>query len=398
MQTDSIKPIEQGQRTAIVDILRGWALLGVVIMNYIDFARLAPSTAKPHNTDVASTVTYYITSIFFAEKSWTLLSMLFGYGFAVLIGNLQKKGHNPVKFFTGRMFWLFVLAFINSAFFFGDILKDYALMGLLMLFFYRISGKAAFISAIALFVLVLFTYPLIAKYMPYDYVKVVDSIMPLYHSGKLGSTLFFNLKGTWEIEVISPAYAIPIHMTMLACMLLGLSAYRYNIFNCLGYFKRIIKRTCWIALVAATALTLFGIFTAKYQLGYKKYISLFTLTVLCTLAFIASSICLLYIGGKLKKFFSFLGYFGKMTLTNYMVQNVISMFVFSGAGAGIYTTMHPAFYVGLAVVVYILQGFFSKWWLTRYYYGPVEWLWRQLSYRRRLPIKREKDKAVAVLQ
>ena len=73
-----------------------------------------------------------------------------------------------------------------------------------------------------------------------------------------------------------------------------------------------------------------------------------------------------------------------------MVQNVISFFVFSGAGLGLYNTMHPAFYVGLAIGVYILQVIFSKWWLNHYNYGPVEWLWRQLSYGKRLPIKKER--------
>ncbi len=397
MQPNTIKPIEQNQRTAIVDILRGWALLGVVMMNYIDFASFESSTTKPHHTDLGSTITYYIMNILFAAKSWTLLSLLFGYGFAVLINNLQKKGYNAPKFFAKRMFWLFVLAFINCALFFGDILKDYAFIGLLMILFYRISGKAALISALILIALIPFMYPLLTKLWPYDYSKAVDSLMPLYHS-RLPGTFAFNLKGTWLLEVIFPLYLIPVHLTQLACMLLGLSAYRYNIFNRLIDYKKYIKRTWLITLCAGTLLTVLGIVSWKYKFTYRNYVNLSTITVLCTMLFIASSVCLLYMAGKLKKFFASLSFFGKMTLTNYMTQNVISLFLFTGAGLGIYSSLHPAVYVGIGIGVYILQVFFSKWWLANYNYGPVEWLWRQLSYGKRLPIKKGKAQPAAILQ
>jgi uncharacterized protein len=171
-------------------------------------------------------------------------------------------------------------------------------------------------------------------------------------------------------------------------MLFGLSAYRYNIFNRLPSLKKYIKRVFWISLSIAVLLTAFNMLIAKHNYPFKKYFSSGMMLVLSTMVFIASSVCWLYVAGKLKRFFTSLEYFGKMTLTNYMVQNVISMFIFSGAGLGLYSNMHPAFYIGLAVVVYTLQAFFSKWWLTHYCYGPVEWLWRQLSYARRLPLKK----------
>ena len=192
-------------------------------------------------------------------------------------------------------------------------------------------------------------------------------------------------------------YLIPTHMMLFACMLFGLSAYRYNIFNRLAALKKYIKRVFWISLAIAVLLTLFNLAIAKHDYGFKKYFWSGMLVVLSTMVFIASAICWLYVAGKLKKFFASLGYFGKMTLTNYMVQNVISMFVFSGVGLGLYSNMHPAFYVGVAIVVYTLQVFFSRWWLAHYYYGPVEWIWRQLSYGKRLPVKKQNIQPEAAL-
>src|SRR5687767_2103582 len=132
MQPASVQPIQQSQRTAIVDILRGWALLGVVLMNYVDYFYMGLdfSTWKP---DMLANILQGFGNILFAAKSWTMLSFLFGYGFAVLMNNVESKGINPVGFFSRRMFWLFVLAIINSAFFWGDILKDYSVMGMVLL-------------------------------------------------------------------------------------------------------------------------------------------------------------------------------------------------------------------------------------------------------------------------
>ena len=143
MQPTAI-PIQQNQRTAIVDILRGWALLGVVLMNYIDYFYIGLDEA--YKPDQLSGVLQAIGGILFAAKSWTMLSLLFGYGFAVLMQNIAAKGMQPAVFFTRRMFWLLVLGIINSMLFFGDILKDYALLGLVLLLLHRLSAKAALIG------------------------------------------------------------------------------------------------------------------------------------------------------------------------------------------------------------------------------------------------------------
>ena len=112
MQPTSLQPVQQTQRTAIIDILRGWALLGVVLMNYADYFYMGIDfkTFKP---DLLTKILMGICNIIFSAKSWTMLSFLFGYGFSVLMQNVEAKGINPALFFSRRMFWLFVLAIIN---------------------------------------------------------------------------------------------------------------------------------------------------------------------------------------------------------------------------------------------------------------------------------------------
>jgi uncharacterized protein len=370
-----------------VDILRGWAILGVVIMNYMEFAKFNTAFVVQPKTDVWGSVTFNILNIFFESKSWTLLSVLFGYGFAVIIGKFQREGYNPVKFFAGRMFWLFVLAFINSCFFFGDILKDYAFMGLLFLLFYRAKGKATFVLALIIIFITPAIIPLL-RFIPYDMIGTFNKILPLFHSSNVFNVFSFNLQGTYVRQILQPFYAIACHLIILACMLLGFSAYHFDVLHRLNERKKYIKLVFWFSLLFSVLMILLFIATARFNWGYIKYYFPLFMPILGTMLFISSGICWLYISGKLKGLFRAFGYTGKMTLTNYMVQNVISMFIFSGAGFAVYNTWHPAAIAGFAIGIFILQVYFSKWWLTRYNYGPVEWVWRQLSYGKRLSNKK----------
>src|SRR5579863_9074097 len=102
MESTIVGPVGQNKRIAIVDILRGWSLLGVVLMNYTAIFFFVGS--KP-NPDAFNNFLIGFGNVVFDSKPWTLLSVLFGYGFAILMDNVASKGINPVGFFWGRMFW-----------------------------------------------------------------------------------------------------------------------------------------------------------------------------------------------------------------------------------------------------------------------------------------------------
>ncbi|HTM99086.1 MAG TPA: DUF418 domain-containing protein [Pedobacter sp.] len=381
------QPIQQNNRTVIVDILRGWALLGVVLMNYYDFFTLDRNweTFKP---DTFTNIVMYVVSIVFAAKSWTMLSVLFGYGFAVLMSNVKEKGHNPYGFFAGRMFWLLVLAFINSALFFGDILKDYALLGFLMLFFYKSSAKTTFRLSIVL----LIALPAIVGYvgsLKDTGWSQMEKQFPLYHSHNLIDVFWFGLKGTYLAQMISKPYLYSVHVAMFICFLWGFTLYKINFFNDLSTKIKQVKRAFWICLAVTIFFTVFFMLTQKLDWAFLKHYRMRYWLIFATMLTIGSGICWLYISGKLKSFFASLAVFGKMTLTNYMTQNLIGLLVFSGFGLGYWNTKPVWFYLLLAVLVYTIQVYFSKWWLSKYNYGPVEWVWRQLSYGKRLPLKKK---------
>jgi uncharacterized protein len=384
MPEHDFKPIEASQRLPLIDILRGWALLGVVVMNYGEFyfLGLAPHHPTNHATDIFITIANGI----FSSKSWSLLSFLFGYGFAVIMQNTRLKNVNSTTFFVKRMLWLFVLAFIDSAFYFGDILKDYAFLGLLLLLFNWCSVKTSLYISAALFLATPVINAIVVHLAGNLDITILKPYLPLYESHSLLNVLWFGLISTWKGQVTNLNLGVTIHTVMFCCFLLGQAAQKSGFFNKIQANKSIIKKIwaiCGVLIIVDTTLVL----TIKKVADIQDYLNLDYWSVMVIMAFIATSICLLYLADKLKIVFGGLQAMGKMTLTNYMVQNLVSIFLFSGFGLGFGLTnrLSAPYYYLLGLLIFITQIFISKWWLRKFYYGPVEWVWRQLSYGKRLP-------------
>jgi uncharacterized protein len=385
--TNYYQPLAQSKRTAIVDILRGWAIFGVAIGNYsgYQFIGIPNETKNSTLSEVLSNFDQY----FLAGKSWTLLTILFGYGFAILINNVASKGKNPVAFFSWRMLLLFGLAFINSSFWFGDILKDYAFLGLILLLFSKCSAKTlGYISAILILAI-----PFIMSYIKGLNIEKVSIItnpeyLKLYHSGNWLDFFRFNLLASFYQQIIVPGYAITSHIVMLACMLFGVMLQKIDFFNRLNEMKKLLKYVLICSFFIAVLLGIIFYFAIENKAEFLKFFHPYFWLILSTMIFIATGICLLYINGKLKTIFIYFGAGGKMTLTNYITQNILGAFIFSGIGLGIADAMPYWFYFLLAVSIFIVQLFISKWWLSKYTYGPVEWLWRVTSYRQLFPFKK----------
>ena len=185
---------------------------------------------------------------------------------------------------------------------------------------------------------------------------------------------------------------------MLACFFLGMAAHKSQFFIRLGENKKYVKRIFWISLAATLLVIGLLMLSQKLKWTWSNYYRPFYWIILGSMLFIMASLSWLYTSGKLKNFFNAMQVIGKMTLTNYLMQNLIALFLFSGMGLNLSlkNRIHIGYYLLFAFIIYIAQVYFSKWWLARYQYGPVEWIWRQLSYKKRLPLKKQ-HKPVMVL-
>jgi uncharacterized protein len=374
-------PISQNQRTAVIDILRGWALFSVVIMNYSAIYNWNnhSSKIKPDN------FTSYLETtceVFLGSKGWTLLAILFGFGFSALLKNISQNGPPKYLFFIKRMLWLFVFAFINTLFFGGDILNDYAFMGLLLLLFYNLNTRSLFILGIAILVLT----PLLQSYLGRLHVlfspKDRDAFYELYYRNTFWDNIKANLfmRYKWMLRL---SYSIILHLIQIGCFLIGAALHRSNFFSQLNSNIKTIKKVFWISLISSILLFFLQFLIEKNEWIFNKYYDLYYPQILCIMIFTTTGIIWLHISGKAKRLFSALQATGKMTLTNYMIQNIIAFILFISIRVN--WALH--WYLLAGLIIYSTQACFSKWWLRKYNYGLLEWLWRCLSYERMFQLK-----------
>ncbi|HSZ87730.1 MAG TPA: DUF418 domain-containing protein [Puia sp.] len=378
-QSSALQP---PQRFAVIDMLRGYALLGVVIINYTSYK----GWDYDHGNNADKVLGFLATYIFF-RKSALLLSLLFGYGFAVLIDSLKKKGSNIIFFFIKRMFWLFVIAFVNSCFLGGDILKSYAVLGVILLLFYRSPTRTILVTAIILLLLIPFSSGYTLYHMSNHALEISDANRLLFLSHNILDVIAYNLSDSYILQSTWPFYAIFVQHVMLCCFLWGMFFQRIHFAENIYANRKYIQRAFWIS-IPAFALSTYFTFLAKHINFLKIYFNFFIISFLCGVVFFSSAMILLCISGKLKYFFRAMEYFGRMTLTNYLTQNIIGFFIFSGSGLSIESSKPYWFYFMLAIVVYVIQLFISRYWLKHYYYGPVEWFWRKLGSGKKLQFKR----------
>lgn len=381
LMTDS-SPISQNQRTSIIDILRGWALFSVVIMNY--------STIYGWNTHSSETKTDSLTSfiessteIIFGSKGWTLLAILFGFGFSALLKKINKNGQPLYTFFIKRMLWLFVFAFFNTIFFGGDILNDYALMGLILLLFYNFNTKTLFVFGIGILLLT----PFLQSYLGRQHLLFApndrDIFYQLYNRNGILDNIKANLfmRYKWMLRL---SYSIILHLIQLGCFLIGVALHRSNFFAENNINIKIIKRIFLVSLTFSISIFLLQLAIEKNELDFNNYYNLYYPQIIFIMISTTTGIIWLYFSNKTKRIFSALEVTGKMTLTNYVTQNIIAFVLFICVRPN--WALH--WYLLTGLIIYIIQILASKWWLTKYNYGLLEWLWRSLSYQRLFQLKK----------
>ena len=371
-------PKEPQQRTAIVDALRGWALLSVVLVNYAIFYSYDAVIRIPAN-DVTSRTLKIIVQVFFQAKGWTLLSLLFGYGFSALMANSYGGDLSAIRLYTRRMFWLFMLAVVNSSFYYGDILKDYVEMGLVIAVFYRASRRTFLILALSCLLVFPALIPL--SRAVHFIAPVPDPPLSLYMSHNLLDVFAFGLLSGIHVLLSFPKY-FDWNLVMWTCGFLGAYLQKTAFFERLSYDLRLLKRTLWISLISAVLLPLLRLGFVSLGWHIDRQYDAYMWFELSLMVFFSSAVCWGFLKLSRTSVFAAFRCVGRMTLTNYLVQNVVALLLFSGFGFGLLHRRSYSFSITAAIAVFGFQVWFSHWWLANYRWGPVEWLWRSLTYGR----------------
>lgn len=407
-----LRPVAAGERIEALDVLRGFALLGILLMNLEAFAGPmfeAGTGVNPAFSGVDRFVDLLVY-VFVQGKFWTLFTLLFGMGFAVMSQRAEATGRPFAAVYWRRGLVLLGIGLVHALLIWsGDILVTYALCSFLLLAFRDVSPRVllvvavlAFLGALGLVALtgligtVMQSTPELAA--QWDKAmsgqnemmgKLAEAQRQAYGSGNYFEATLQRFRdfgiGLLNLMVLGPL--------IFGMFLLGAWFVRTGAITAPDRHPRLFRNLRWWALPVGLALMLASTWMrptldpAHVDLGYAVAFSLSMLAgVLMSLGYAAWVLRGLQSPGWMQRL-AWLAPAGRMALTNYLMQSLLCTLVFYGYGLGWFERMPRAWQVPFGLALFALQVLASRWWLGRFRFGPMEWLWRSLTYLKPQPMR-----------
>ncbi|MFO7682512.1 MAG: DUF418 domain-containing protein [Chloroflexota bacterium] len=410
----SIAPVQQKERIQIVDILRGFALLGILFVNMTIFSRpfqtiLFPSDpAAPWYDKLATWLIHFLGE----GKFYSLFSLLFGLGLTLLMDRIEARGGRFVPLYMRRLLALLAIGLVHAFLFWvGDILIMYALIGFPLILFRKAKPRTLLIWAVVLLAIPLLinlgatalvewgrSFPEGAVQIEQsfaqveaDYAAELERAYQSYSSGSFGEITRQRVADYLSLGLIS---YFALGFNVLGMFLIGVYFGRRQFFQDIeanrSFFRKLLL---WGMIIGIPCNALY----ATLIMSISRIESSWTL-MLATAAHTigAPLLCFAYLSGLTLlstipvwgKRLGVLAPVGQMALTNYLMQSTICTLIFYNYGLGFFGKTGPAVGILLTFVIYLLQIPFSHWWMKRFKYGPMEWVWRSLTYLKPQPMKR----------
>jgi uncharacterized protein len=397
--TPVLRPVAAGERYLSLDILRGLGVMGILAVNAVGFAEpmsvyLSPELS-PHPLVGAEAIAWWVVHTFFHFKFVTLFSMLFGVSILLVGGERADKPRGALL--RRRLGWLLVIGLIHGlVIWFGDILLLYACTGFLAMLARSWTPKRLFTVSITVILLgsILAVAPLIfLETAPPDIQKQVIANMAQPGSDVPVATSVAVMKSgllpamtenAKQWLVLQPASLIVFIWRTGALMLLGMALFKT------GFLTGKAKTWVYATLIAVAAVGLawtgwensakLATHFAKPQAVGRYSLAYEFMTLPITLGY-ASLAILLIRSAMVRKLLTPLSRLGQMAFTNYLTQSIIMTTIFwSGRGLGYFGDFTRVQLWMCVIAIWVLQLIWSPLWLSRFRMGPLEWIWRRLSY------------------
>nr|WP_223594534.1 DUF418 domain-containing protein [Neobacillus bataviensis] len=322
-------------RIDTLDYLRGFALMGIILVNIIPLLSVTPP--EPTSLDVSY---WRLLYLFVEGRFYTIFTFLFGVGFYLFISRANAKGKNGYVLFMRRILALFIFGLIHVQFQQGEALSIYAICGLF--------------------------------------------ILPFYKANKIVNLVF----GTVMLIVLS-IFSNKIFM-VVPLMLLGIAAGQFQVFERIAHrLKGIVIFTSIMAVLSGMGLIYqyqhLSVMTAPNNLEVQRFYNIgITIGPIVSAFYIGVFILLLQIP-IVRKVLSPLKSYGRMALTNYVSQT--ALILLAGEALNLFNRITYVQSLFLCMAIYIIQLIFSTLWLRFFRFGPLEWIWRMVTYLQVPPIR-----------
>ncbi|WP_244272725.1 DUF418 domain-containing protein [Natronincola peptidivorans] len=407
MKSQGIKPVSSKERMIELDIIRGFALFGVLLVNIVMFnttlfskvATTAPLSDPLQLQTFSDKISALFIQIFAEGKFYTIFSFLFGLGFYVFMERVEMKELPPNKLFRRRLLFLFLFGILHfSLVWYGDILHVYGFVGLFLMLFRKRSLKTIKIWIVILLVLSTlifsgFTFlnewftasldgeSLIAQEKALN--DLMEKSIEVYKNGNFLQVVNYRLTQELPFVAMNLVFLIP---KILGMFLIGLYAGKKGVFKDVTGNLDLIKKTWRAGGIIGGGATILYVLLQLNQTTINPFMYASAVTALKEMAtvllslFYITSLLLLLRKEKYNSILHPLRYMGQLALTNYLVQCILCSLIFYGYGLGLLNEAGVATGVLITFVIYGGQLVFSKKWLEKFRYGPFEWIWRRLTY------------------
>jgi uncharacterized protein len=408
-QAAAAGPVHERERIQALDLLRGFAVLGILVMNIQSFSQIFASylnpTAPGGGLEGAGYWIWLANHLLAEEKMMAIFCMLYGAGLVLLTSRIEARGRSPWRIYLRRSFWLLIFGLMHAYLLWsGDILVSYALCGVAVYRFRKMPpawllSRGLVVLAIGsiIFLMAGWTMP----YWPKSQVVMFEQTIwqPSAHEVAAEITAY---RGGWLAQM--PFRAAESFMTDTSgfffltlwraggLMLVGMALYKLGLLT--GSLSARVYRNLGLAgALFGFPLIAYGVHSnfAAHWNGRYAFFTGSQFNYWGSLGISLAWICLLMLvlkaqvlGGLVRLLMAA----GRMAFSNYILETLLCTFLFYGHGLGLFARFNRLQEAGVVVGVWAIVLAFSWFWMRHFYFGPLEWLWRSLTYGVREPLRR----------
>jgi len=394
--TEKLKPRSVFSRIHSLDLLRGFALLGILIMNIVSFSQVGSGYVNPTvGAGIEGYNAYFhaFAYLFADMRFMSVFSILFGAGVLLFAENAERKGIPVWKYHYKRMFFLLIFGFIHAyLIWMGDILVNYAICGSLVFLMRKWKSKTLLIASILFFLV-----PTLLSFSTYFFMpqEAQAETFAFYtptseetaqeissYTGSYMEQMPFRIAGAIEMQTV--LFLIETFWRSMSMMLLGMFLFKTNVLNAkreIGFYKKLIA----FSFIIGLSLSSIGI----YRSYTHNWEGVWVMNIGHHYNYIASVfIALAYIGIVMIISKSTGMYFfkmrmqavGRMAFTNYIGTSILCTAIFYGHGLGLFGQFDRLQQWGVILLVWSIILIVSPIILSKYKQGPLEFIWRKLTY------------------
>lgn len=408
-------PITSKERLLILDVLRGISICFIFIANIeilSMFYMMPQFEMKSLLTATADRGFHYLSILLVDGKFYSIFSILFGVGFAMQYNKSIVSGSAFTPFFIRRMLGLLLIGLVHLFFlWYGDILALYAVAGVVLIVFRKLSNRN--LIAISILLLVISTFS--GFFVKHSEFSIAKALSTMFEENWVGSDLpcrvmgdgvpdvyrahltsgfkeHFKLESIMVLDRFAGILRTGRHFKVIALFILGFVAGKKvidgSVFANKALFRKLMYTGFAIGLPfnVVYLLSKMEFFSDQYTLMIKSVS--YTLGVLPLSMAYVSVVVLIWDNKFFNTLFKNIAFVGQTALSNYLLQSLLGILIFRSFGLCMAGKFGLSISYLIAIIIFACQVVISKAWLKIYRYGPIEWIWRQLTYGKRIPLKR----------